>query len=83
MKLTSLGANRTVLDFEGGPRVFFSYSTPVAAFIPGTGFVRTATIYSRTTTGHINAWLKSEGGLGAPVMPQWELDLIFRVGGEP
>lgn len=57
MKLKSLGANQTEIDLGLGLIVFFSYETPVAAFIPGTGYVRTSTKWSSTTTRHINKWL--------------------------
>lgn len=53
MKLQVLGANRTCVTLANGTRVFFSYSTPVAACIEGTGWIRTETNYSRTTNKHI------------------------------
>ena len=40
-----------------GTAVFFSYMVPVAAFIPGRGYVRTSRRWSVATTMHINAWL--------------------------
>lgn len=57
MKLKALGANQTLLDLDGGRQVFFSYNTPVAAFIPGEGYLRTSQKWSRTTSKHINAWI--------------------------
>ena len=58
MKLTSIAANRTVLSYPNGSEVFFSYSTPVAGFSPELGYVKTSDYYSRTTTRHINQYLK-------------------------
>ena len=62
MILKSLGKNQTVVSGSHG-RVFFSYSTPVAAFLVAgdTEYVQTSENYSATTTRHINAWLRSHG----------------------
>ena len=57
MTWTRVGSNQTVTVLPTGTVVFFSYATPVAAFIPGRGYLRTATLYSRTTTKHINRWV--------------------------
>ena len=57
MQLTPLGSNQTQVEFDCGTQVFFSYKTPVAAFIPGMGYVKTSTKWSVTTTKHINIWL--------------------------
>lgn len=56
MKLKSIAANQTVLTLNNGDEVFFSYETPVAAFISGRGYVKTSQKYSNTTTKHINNW---------------------------
>ena len=58
MKLTPIAANQTELSFTNGAQVFFSYKTPVAAYCPSKGYIRTANWYSSTTTRHINKWLK-------------------------
>lgn len=61
MILKSLSKNQTVVSGSHG-RVFFSYSTPVAAFLAGdTEYVQTSEHYSATTSRHINAWLRSHG----------------------
>lgn len=64
MKLKSLGANKTEIEFSHAGservRVLFSYQTPVAASIlkaDGTHFYRTSERYSNTTTRHIKSWL--------------------------
>ena len=41
MKLTPIAANQTLISYNNGSEVFFSYSTPVAS----------------TTTKHINKYL--------------------------
>ena len=57
MKLHSFAVNRTLLSFDDGTEVFFSYSTPVAGYKPNIGYVKTNQWYSSTTTRHINKYL--------------------------
>jgi hypothetical protein len=57
MKLIPHGSNQNVLIFENGTKVLFSYQTPVAAFHPNQGWIRTSKKFSVTTTKHINKWL--------------------------
>ena len=58
MKLTPIAANQNEVEFSNGTQVFFSYRTPVAAFCPSKGYIRTAKYWSVTTSRHINKWLK-------------------------
>jgi hypothetical protein len=72
IRLHLLGPNQTT-------EIFFSYETPVAAFVPGRGFIRTKTKHSLTTSQHINKWLN---GVSAMKMPQDYFDgLLNKVGG--
>ena len=57
MKLQPLAANRTVLTFDDGTEVFFSYETPVAGYSKKLGYIKTNRWYSSTTTRHINRYL--------------------------
>ena len=57
MKLTPIAANRNVISYNNGSEVFFSYSTPVAAYHPDKGYLRTEQWFSSTTTRHINKYL--------------------------
>ena len=59
MKLTPIAANQTEVSYNDGTQVFFSYRTPVAAYLPEKGYVRTATYWSKTTSRHINKWLQN------------------------
>ena len=61
----------TVISF-GDVEVLFSYSTPVAAFVPGRGYLRTAQHYSVTTSRHINQWICGE----STTVPQAEIDAL-------
>ena len=56
MKLTPIGTNQTEIE-TADARIFFSYKTPVAAYIFGRGFVRSKNFYSVTTSRHINKWI--------------------------
>ena len=56
MRLTPIAANQTEIE-TADARIFFSYSTPVAAYIFGEGFVRSEEFFSVTTSRHINKWI--------------------------
>ena len=76
MKLNVLAVNQTEIEIGQGVSVFFSYNTPVAAFIPDQGYVRSNHKWSRTTSKHINNWLR---GYAATEVDQSVLDNL--VGG--
>tara|TARA_Y100001972_G_C7600721_1_gene301036 strand:+ start:270 stop:590 length:321 start_codon:yes stop_codon:yes gene_type:complete len=61
MKLVSLGSKPEIkiaeLTLDNRVKVLFSYGQPVAALIPGRGYVRTTQIISKTTERHIAAWI--------------------------
>ena len=58
MQLLPIASNQNQLNLNDGTQVFFSYKTPVAAYCPSKGYIRTANWFSSTTTRHINKWLK-------------------------
>ena len=60
MKLTPIAANQTSVTFNDGTEVFFSYKTPVAAYLPEKGYVKTEKFYSVTTSRHINMYLPTK-----------------------
>ena len=70
MNLKDLGSHQTEIEKSNGVTVFFSYNTPVAAHIPGKGFVKTSEFYSKTTSKHINQWLKANGSGNAETVDQ-------------
>jgi hypothetical protein len=76
MKLHSFATNRTLLTFDDGTEVFFSYSTPVAGYKPNIGYVKTNQWYSSTTTRHINKYLDDNFALNV------EQDIINNLIGE-
>ena len=59
MKLTPIAANQNEVELTNGTQIFFSYRTPVAAYLPSEGYVRTAKFWSVTTSRHINKWLNN------------------------
>jgi len=65
MKIIEKTANTTTVVIAGST-VLFSYKTPVAALIPGRGYVKTDEFYSRTTCKHIGQF----GANKAEVVPQ-------------
>ena len=72
MQLRPIAANQTELTLSNGTQVFFSYKTPVAAYLADQAkYVRTATKWSVTTSRHINKWL---GGVLAKEQPQQFFD---------
>ena len=54
MQLRQLGSNQSKVTFKDGKEVFFSYETPVAAYVPSLGYVKTSYKWSRTTSRHIS-----------------------------
>ena len=71
MKIRQVASNQTELHLDDGAVVLFSYETPVAALIPGRGYVRSSTKYSVTTSKHVNQWLD---GIKAAEVDQDVLD---------
>ena len=57
MQLTPIASNMTEVETKDA-RILFSYSTPVAAYIFGEGFVKTEKYWSVTTSRHINKWFR-------------------------
>ena len=56
MKINPIGSNQTELIFNDGMKVLFSYETPVAAYVPERGYIKTSYKCSQTTSRHINRW---------------------------
>ena len=57
MQLQSFAVNRTLLLFDDGTEIYFSYETPVAGYSNKLGYVKTDEWYSSTTTRHINKYI--------------------------
>ena len=64
MNLNPIAANQNEVELADGTTVFFSYKTPVAAHIPGKGYVKTDKYWSRTTSKHIGQFLSRNGFSG-------------------
>jgi hypothetical protein len=72
-QLNHIGSNQTVLTLTNGTRILYSYSTPVAAYVIGRGYLRTDQHYSATTSKHINVWLD---GAEYEIVTQAEIDSL-------
>lgn len=64
MNLNPVAANQNEVELTNGVTVFFSYKTPVAAHVPGEGYVKTEKYWSRTTSKHIGQFLRRNGFSG-------------------
>ena len=72
MRLQRQGkTSATVIDI-GESQILYSYSTPVAAFVPGRGYLKTDRFYSVTTSRHVNKWIDGR----STTVPQSEIDAI-------
>ena len=73
MKINPIGSNQTELIFDDGVKVLFSYETPVAAYVPERGYLKTSKKWSQTTSRHVNKWCPTKNVL---VVPQKDLSAI-------
>ena len=76
MQLTPIAANQTSVTFNDGTEVFFSYKTPVAAYLPEKGYVKTEKFYSVTTSRHINKYLPTKD------VPQVSEEFLVKLSGD-
>ena len=74
-----MSANTNTVNLADGRQVCFSYGVPVAAFVPGRGYLKTDRKYSVTTSRHANTFC----GVRAVVISHEEfLSLIAPIAGE-
>lgn len=76
MELLRFAPSAVVAAFPSGLRILYSFDAPVAAFVPGRGWVRAARYISRTTEGHIREFMKdatARNGATVEVLPQEEV----------
>lgn len=59
----------------GDRTVLYSYSTPVAVYVPDRGYFRTDRFYSKTTSAHINKWM---GGCYSEKVSQERIEELAR-----
>lgn len=77
MIVQQIGSNQTEVQLADGTVVLVSYTTPVAALVPGKGWIRTAHKWSVTTTKHINKWIAKNCGGTVQTVDQWEIDKLL------
>lgn len=61
MKLNPIGSNCNEIEV-GGLLILMSYQTPVACYSDDGGYKRTSKKWSKTTSKHINNWMKGWKG---------------------
>jgi len=77
MRLNHLKPNQSELILDSGIIQFYSYSTCVAAFIPGKGVYKTEVKHSKTTSRHVNSWLTQfSPNVTITIKPQAFFDFI-------
>lgn len=78
MKVTQFTTSSTEIELADGTCVLFSYSTPVAALVPGRGWLRTSKFFSATTSKHINKWIGKNMATNtqAVTVDQWEIEKL-------
>ena len=74
MQLLPIASNQNQLNLNDGTQVFFSYKTPVAAYVPELGYVRTVKKWSSTRSRPINKWL--DGVIAIEIDQQFLYDLV-------
>jgi hypothetical protein len=75
MKVNHVGSNQTEIELSNGTTVLYSYSTPVAAFVPGRGGLVSSTKYSANTSRHVSKAI-ARWGCEKTVVDQSEIDDI-------
>ena len=68
-----MSSNTSTVQLTDGREVCVSYGVPVAAFIPGRGYIKTSRKYSTTTSKHANAY----AGDRATVLPDEEFRALI------
>ena len=76
MKLTRLGASKTLLALSSGTEIFYSYDTPVACQMNTGEVFKTEEYFSRTTSKHITQYLN---GREAEAVPQSMINQLVGV----
>ena len=74
MKINPLRSNQTELIFDDGAKVLFSYETPVDAYVPKRGYIKTSKKWSQTTSRHVNSWCPEN----ALSVPQREISALVK-----
>lgn len=77
MQVSQVGSNMTEIVYPDGRTVLYSYTTPVAAFLPKIGHhIRSEKSFNVTTSKHVNKWLDSRGAAAEKVPHHVLLDHI-------
>lgn len=66
MELRHLTPSMAVLMFHDGLRILFSYDTPVAAYIPDKGYIKSDRFFSRTSSAHVSKFTRGNVARSVP-----------------
>lgn len=78
MELIPIKSNMNEVQLNG-TSILFSYNTPVACHIIGKGYIKTSKHYSKTTTSHINKWLKMNDAGSVQEVEQSIIDNVLEL----
>ncbi len=67
-------ADPVILEYADGTRLFFSYESPIGAFVPGRGYLATDADLTPTSERRLADWLK---GRDYVTVPQEEIYEVF------
>ncbi len=76
LRLQTPGAYQTLLVVSRQAEVFFSYDTPVAAYVTGRGCLRARECTGETTLRHIDTYI---GTRSFSLVPQSEIESLLLV----
>jgi len=77
MKLIRIRDNKAdpvILEYADGTRLFFSYESPIGAFVPGRGYLATDADLTPTSERRLADWLKDKE---FSAVPQDEIFNVF------
>lgn len=68
------GTDPVVLEYVDGTRIYFSYESPIAAYVPGRGYIVTDLDITKTDEYRVQEWL---GKAPHEVVPQSEIFAVI------
>ena len=77
MKLRKITGNSSELVLADGTRVLFSYADAVAAYVPGSGWMKTSSDMSKATAWAVKEWLFEQDAENVRPVDQAVLDTLL------
>jgi hypothetical protein len=79
VKLRKITGNSSELALPDGTKVLFSYADAVAAFVPGSGWLKTNSDMSKATAWAVKEWLCEQDAENVRPVEQAVLDTLLAV----